>query len=198
FRGRVPDDAAGGAVAPLPNTAGAAGASGSGAAPVPASGASVSFSAPPGAVEIRAIVENARGQVIDSTTETLTLPDYARTEVSLGTARVFRARTARELLQIRNSPDAAPIVSREFSRAERLFIRFDAYAARGTRPDVTVRLLNRAGQPMADVPVQATEGKPFQIDFPLASLAAGEYILELNAKAGSGTAQQMIGFKVGS
>jgi len=48
------------------------------------------------------------------------------------------------------------------------------------------------------VPVTAVDGKPFLIDFPLASLAAGEYVLQLDAKASSGTAQQMIGFKVGS
>ena len=43
---------------------------------------------------------------------------------------------------------------------------------------------------MADVPVQAVEGKPYQIDFPLASLAPGEYLIQLDAKTGSGTAQQ--------
>ena len=30
----------------------------------------------------------------------------------------------------------------------------------------------------------------------LASLAAGEYLLELNAKAESGTAQQMVAFRI--
>ena len=51
---------------------------------------------------------------------------------------------------------------------------------------------------MADVPVQAADGKPFQIDFPLASLAAGEYLIQIEAKTPSGSAQQLIGFKVGS
>jgi hypothetical protein len=51
---------------------------------------------------------------------------------------------------------------------------------------------------MADVPIQAAEGKPLLIDFPLASLAAGEYIIEVDAKAPSGSAQQMIAFRVGS
>ena len=51
---------------------------------------------------------------------------------------------------------------------------------------------------MADVPIQAAEGKPYLIDFPLASLAAGEYIIQLDAKTPSGSAQQMIGFRVGS
>ena len=65
-------------------------------------------------------------------------------------------------------------------------------------PEVTAKLLNRAGSAMADVPIQAADGKPLLIDFPLASLAAGEYIIQVDAKTASGAAQQMIGFKVGS
>lgn len=190
FRGRVgPDEAA--ADAPAAPAAPAAGAP-------PAPGASVSFTTPPGQVEMRMVVENARGQVVDSTTQTITAPDYSKTQVSFSTPRVFRARTARELLLLRNNLDAAPSATREFSRAERMLVRFDAYAAGGTRPEVTAKLLNRAGVAMSDVPVQRADGKPFQIDFPLASLAAGEYVIQIDAKTASGTAQQMVGFRVGS
>ena len=168
------------------------------AVPAPAAGASVSFNVAPGPIDIRIVVENARGQVIDSTAQTLTVPDYSNTPLSFGTPRLYRARTAREMLLIRNNLDAPPTATREFSRGERLLIRFDAYAGGGARPEVTAKLLNRAGAPMADVPVQVADGKPFQIDFPLASLGAGEYIIQLDAKTASGTAQQMIGFKVGS
>jgi len=102
------------------------------------------------------------------------------------------------MAQVRNNVNAVPTVEREFSRTERLLVRFDAYAADSTAPAVTAKLLNRAGQSMADVPIQAVAGKPFQIDLPLASLAAGQYLLELDAKTASGTAQEMIAFRVGS
>jgi VWFA-related protein len=193
FRGRVPDPSA----AAVPDPASTTG-QGTPPATAAAPGASVSFNAAPGQLELRLVVENSRGQVIDSSTQSVTLPDYGKTQVSFGTPRIYRARTAREMMLLRNNLDAPPIATRDFSRAERLLIRFDAYAAAGAKPEVTAKLLNRAGQPMADVPVQAADGKPFQIDLPLASLAAGEYILELDAKAPSGTARQMIGFKVGS
>jgi hypothetical protein len=191
FRGRVPDPSAPAQVAPLaPAGAGES---------TELAGASVTFSAPPGGIDLRIVVENERGQVIDSTTQALTLPDYAGTQVSFSSPRIYRARTAREALQIRNNPYAMPTAAREFSRGERMLIRFDAYAAGGgAAPEVTAKLLNRAGTPMADVPIQAAEGKPFLIDFPLASLGAGEYIIQVDAKTASGTAQQMIGFKVGS
>ena len=190
FRGRVPDGA-------LPD-APAAPTAGGGTANVALPAASVTFAAPPGPIEMKIVVENDSGQVIDSTTQSLTLPDYAQTQVSFGTPRVYRARTAREAMLIRNNVDALPTVSRDFSRGERMLVRFDAYAGSGPRPDVTGKLLNRAGTPMSDVPITAVEGKPFLIDFPLAALAAGEYIIQLDAKTASGTAQQMIGFKVGS
>ncbi len=194
FRGRVPDPS-------LPAVSDPGAGSSQTPAGQPAAappGASVSFNAPPGPLELRVVVENDHGQVVDSTTESLTLPDYSKTDVSFGTPRVYRARTAREMMLLKNNLDAAPIAKRDFSRAERLLIRVDAYAPSGAKPEVTARLLNRDGNPMADVPVQAADGKPFSIDLPLASLAPGEYILELDAKAPSGTAQQMVGFKIGA
>jgi VWFA-related protein len=189
FRGRVPDAATLAAAqpsGPLPP----------GAIVLPT--AAVSFAAPPGPLELRMAVEDADGQVIDSTTQTLTVPDFDRTQVSFGTPRLYRARTAREALLIRNNVNALPVVGRDFSRGERMLIRFDAYAAGDARPEVTAKLLSRAGATMADVPVQATEGQPFLIDFPLASLGAGEYVIEVDAKTPQGSAQQMIAFKVGT
>ena len=59
-------------------------------------------------------------------------------------------------------------------------IRFDAYAPGGT-PNVAAKLLNRAGQAMVDVPVSTqAAGATHQIDLPLASMAPGEYLVEIN------------------
>ena len=126
------------------------------------------------------------------------IPDFTKAQVAIGTPKVFRARTAREFVLARNNPNAVPTAARDFSRTERLLIRFEAYGNGGAAPAVTAKLLNRAGQKMSDIPVQANAGQPFQIDFILAPLAAGEYILELDAKSAENTAQQMIGFKVGT
>jgi len=194
FRGRVPD----GAATPSPTANAPANAASSTAPPTPPASASVSFDAPPGPLELRIMVEGATGQVVDSTTKDLTVPDYARTQASIGTPRVYRVRTARDLLLLKKDLEAVPTPGRDFSRAERIFVRFDAFAPDGSAPAVTAKLLNRGGQPMADVPVQAAAGQPFMIDFPLAPLAAGEYLLQIDAKAASGTAQEMIAFRVGS
>jgi VWFA-related protein len=204
FRGPVGTaDAAASTAAPSPAapamaTAPASSAGAPAAPVVAAAGASVSFTAPPGPIDMRISVENARGQVIDSTVQPLTVPDYSKSGVAFGTPRVYRVRTAREMLLVRNNPDAVPTAAREFSRGERLLVRIDVYSGGEAKPEVTGKLLNRVGTSMADVPVQAVEGKPFQIDFPLASLAAGEYLIKLEAKSPGGAAQQLIGFKVGS
>jgi hypothetical protein len=55
---------------------------------------------------------------------------------------VFRARTARDFQALTADASAVPLACREFSRAERLLIRFDVYG--GAVPSAV--LLNRAGQ----------------------------------------------------
>ena len=114
----------------------------------------MTFEAPPGQLQLRISVEGRRGQVIDSLTRELTLPDFTKVEVSFGTARVFRGRTVRDLANIKANPTSIPTTEREFSRTERLLIRADAYTPGGVAPTVTARLLNRGGQKMADLPLQ--------------------------------------------
>ncbi len=179
FRGRLPNDAA---------------ADGPGG--TKAAGGATTFEVPPGHLELKMVVEGSRGQVIDSVGRELTVPDYSTVEVSFGTPRVYRVRALPELQALRANPDAAPTASRDFSRSERLFVRVDAYAPGGVTPAVTAKLLNRAGQPMSDVPVQTPAGRSAEIDLPLAALAAGEYVLELTAKTPTGTAKELVAFRM--
>lgn len=184
FRGRVPDQSAG-ASAPSATTVPAAGA-----------GGATTFDVQPGHLELKMVVEGAGGQVIDSAGRELTVPDYNTVQVSFGTPRVYRVRSLPELQALRSKPDAVPTADREFSRTDRLFIRLDAYAPGGVVPTMTARLLNRGGNAMSDLPVQLPAGRSAEIDLPLAALAAGEYIVEVNAKTPSGTAQELIAFRI--
>ena len=192
FRGRVPEEGAAASAPPPPSDPPATPTD----APTP-TGSAVSFEAPPGQVQLRISVEGRRGQVIDSLTRELTLPDFTRVEVSFGTARVFRGRTVRELSNIKANPASIPTTEREFSRTERLLIRADAYTPGGVAPTVTARLLNRGGQKMSDLPVQVGAGGAVELELPLSSLPAGDYLIEMNATSNSGTAQELVAFKVG-
>jgi VWFA-related protein len=180
FRGRIPD---------APSTA----VPTTGKAEVP--GGSVSFEAPPGPLQLRISVEDARGDVLDSAGKELSVPDFTAVKVSLGTPRFYRARTVRDLQTLKTNAEAVPTVDREFSRTERVLVRVDAYAPGAVPPSVTARLLNRAGTPMADVPVQVS-GTTASIELTLANLAAAEYLLELTAKSEAGSVQELVAFKV--
>jgi VWFA-related protein len=160
-------------------------------------GGSMSFEAPPGQVRLRLVVEGPRGEIIDSVVRELTLPDFTAVEVTLGTPRLYRARTVREMQAIKANASTMPAVDREFSRSERVLLRVEAYAPGGVTPVVTARLLNRGGTAMADLPVQQPATGTFEIDLPLGAFAAGEYLIELNAKTPGGTAQEIVAFRVG-
>ena len=118
-------------------------------------------------------------------------------QVSLGTPRIYRGRTARDIQQIRQDADPTPAVEREFSRTERLLVRVDGYAPGGVTPAVSGRLLNRAGASMSDLPFKAAAGSTFETELPLSSLAAGEYLIEFTASTEAGKAQETIAFRVG-
>ena len=182
FRGRVPDQPS----QPAPPAVAAG-------APM---GASATFEAPPGQLQLRMAVQTADGVVLDSATQELTVPDYTKVQVSFATPRVYRARTPREAQALLANPEAVPVADRNFGRTERLIVRANAFAPGGTTPDVTARLLNRGGTAMADVAVQASPAGAAQMDLPLANFAAGEYILELTAKSDGSSAQEVVAFRI--
>ena len=163
---------------------------------VAASG-TVSFEVPPGQLQLKMTVEGEKGEVLDAETREFTVPDYTHVQTTLSTPWIFRARTARDVQNIRANPASAPAVDRDFSRAERLLIRVNAYAPGGVTPTVAGKLLNRAGAAMADLPMQAFGLTTFETELPLSALAAGEYLIELTATTESGTAKETIAFRVG-
>jgi hypothetical protein len=187
FRGRVPEVA-------LASSAAATTGSTQNAARGPSR---VSFDVTPGKVQLRLAVEGTGAQVLDSEMREISVPDLTSPQTALGTPAVLRGRNAREFQQIKADPDAVPLATREFSRTDRLLIRVPAYGPGATTPALAVHLLNRTGQSMIEVPV-APSGKPGeqQIDLPLASLAPGEYVIEIKAAGDGDDAKELVGFRV--
>jgi hypothetical protein len=178
-----------------PASGSGSGTTGTAAASAPISG-STTFEAPPGRVQLRFMVQGANDQVIDSSTQELTVPDYTTVSVSLGTPRVYRARTPRESQAIATGTSGVPTAERSFARTDRLVIKADAYAPGSDKPAVTMRLLNRGGTSMSEIPMQTSPAGDAYAEIPLAPLAAGEYVVELNAKAAAGSAQELIGIRI--
>ena len=188
FRGRAPD-AALASNAPTPQ--------------VPAAGPATTpqklvFDVPPGKVELRMTVERAgSGGTLDQEIRTIDVPDLTGPQVALSTPRVYGARTVPEFRTFASDPNAVPATGREFSRTQRLLIRFDTYGPGTEKPTPTATLLNRGGQKMADVPVvAATAGSGYQIDMSLNTVPVGEYLIEITAKTPSGEAKELVPFRV--
>jgi len=191
YRGPVPPESA----APPAEPAAAAAP----AQPALRAGSKVSFDAAPGRMQVRLIVQNAKGQVLDTFQQEIGLPDFSGAEVRLSTPAVLRARTPREFQALSRDPDPVPTSLREFRRTDRLLIRFFASVPGGaSSAEVTARMLNRVGQKMVDLaaPPPADPAQPYQIDLPLAGLSPGEYVIEIQAKGVSGESTELIAIKV--
>jgi VWFA-related protein len=156
------------------------------------------FEAAPGRVRLRMSIQDMSAQVLDSDVRDLTVPDF-RKPVAIGTPEILRARNARDFRRI-DDDAAVPVASREFSRAERLLIRFPAYGPADAVPALSAKLLNRMGQTMRELSVAPapTPSGANEIDLPLAGLANGEYLIELTAKSPAGEAKDRINFRVTS
>jgi hypothetical protein len=173
----------------------AAGADGGSPARAPSR---VIFEAAPGKMQLRLSVEGAGSGVLDSEVRDIVIPDLTLTQTSLGTPELFRARTPREIQQLKADAQAVPATTREFSRTDRVFMRVAAYGAGA--PALTAHLLNRAGQTMSELPVTppAAAGADAIVDVPLAGIAPGDYIVEVKATGEGGEAKELIGFRVTS
>jgi VWFA-related protein len=177
FRGRVPET-------PTPSVAAT-------------SGARVTFEAPPGKVQLRLSVEGAASEVLDSETREVPVPDLTSPQTVLGTPEFFRARTLRDFQMMQADTKAVPTATREFSRTDRVLVRVPAYGPGGTPPAIAAKLLNRAGDPMSELPTTAPGSNAIEV--PLARLSPGEYLVEITAgdPAAAGDAiKEVVGFRV--
>jgi VWFA-related protein len=194
FRGRVPD-----VVLASAAPAGGSNAAVAGGGSTPRAPSRVTFDVKPGKMELRVSVEGAGAQVLDTETREIAVPDLTTAQNIMGTPAVFRARTLRDYQQLKGDADAVPIASREFSRTDRVLIRVPTYGPGNTTPPLSVHLLNRAGQPMAELPAApASHPGEQQIEVPLTALAPGEYLVEIKTSGEGGDAKELLGFRVTS
>jgi hypothetical protein len=169
-------------------------------APDPAAGriaGRIAFDAPAGLVRLRLTTENADGLRIENEDVSYEVPDFTGAHPMISTPVVYRARTAREIILLRASTDAMPAITRQFSRTERLLVRFDAYGPAGTTPKLAVRLLNKVGESLATYPEPTlVSGSTFDIDVALGALPPGDYLLEITAASATESTKRLLGIKI--
>jgi VWFA-related protein len=157
--------------------------------------ARVVFDAPPGVLRLRMSIQDAASTVLDQDVRQLSLRDL-KGDVAIGTPEVLRARNAREFRAL-DAEAAVPVSSREFSRTERLLIRFRAYGPAGVPPLVSAKLLDRVGHVIHALDVVGTQAAGENaIDLPLAGFAPGDYTIEFKAAGGGHEAVERLPFRV--
>jgi VWFA-related protein len=153
------------------------------------------FETEPGRLRLRMKIEDASRRQVDSDVRDLEVRDV-RGRVSIGTPEFLRARNAREFRTIHENPQAVPVSSREFSRTERLLIRFRVHDPGDAALSVGARLLNFAGQPMRTLEAREAAGGTYEVDVALAGLVSGDYFLELTAGGTAGQTTERVAFRV--
>ena len=161
-------------------------------------GGVVTFTAPPGPLDLRIVVEGAGGEVLDTEAKSVTVPDYNAAGVSIGTPRLFRARTARDIATLKTAPNARPAAARAFARTERLLVRFSAWGPGGVAPVVKAKLLNLRGEHVADLaaPSPGPDGT-FELEIPLSPYAPNDYLIELRSGDGADAARVLTAIRIG-
>ena len=178
YRGKVPAQAppAAGAGVPSPG------------------GGQTSFLIAPGAAQVKVSAEGTEGGVLQSDLIDLAVPDFAKEPQVVGTPALFRARTARDLQALASAAVAQPTAARQFSRTEKLLLRVHVVGA-----EPSIRLMSRTGDGMSPLVVRAAPaGGPFthEVEIPLASLPAGDFLIEVKAGQAPDAPRRLTGLKV--
>jgi hypothetical protein len=157
----------------------------------------LTFTTRPGAIHVRASAEDAAGQSLDIEEREVQVPDFTSVRPMLTVPEIYRARTAREFAQVRDSVTALPTTTHHFMRTDQLLARFRLYGPGGTRPTVVVTVRNSLGETLSTLPTprQRPDGQ-LEVALVPASLAAGTYIMEIEAALAEDKARIFWGFAI--
>ncbi len=188
FKGAVGEDPSGGVPPAGPGI------------PAAARRGTVQIDVPPGKLSLRMSIEGKPDDVLDTDDRTVDVPDFTEPKPRLSTPRVYVARNAREFQAIKGDSAASPTATREFRRTERLLLRLSAVAPGAAAGGITysARLLNRQGDRMLDLQVASPpDGEPATVEVPLASLPAGEFLVEVGVKGADGAdTTELVAFRM--
>jgi len=156
----------------------------------------LSFAVRPGEVRLKVVVKDERGDTVDEDTRQISIPDLAQPALTLSSPAAILARNAAELRAV--AAASVPFAGREFSRTDRLFVRFEVYGDAAADAVVTARLLSRSGGQLRTLTVQAPRNglDAYEIDVPLGSLARGDFLIAIAAEAGDDRAEALFPLRV--
>ena len=153
--------------------------------------AQTSFEVAPGPLQISLSI-NAAKKWLGRDVRYIDVPQFDPAKPVIAAIEFIRPRSLPEFVALQRRADAVPTAIRDFVRQDRLLVRVRAFA--GVEPaDVQVRMLNRSGQLLLELPQLARVDGAAQFDLPFARYARGEYRLEIRATgAGQATTQILL------
>jgi hypothetical protein len=88
-----------------------------------------------------------------------------------------------------------PYAGHEFERTDRIVLRFTVAGSAAGSATVTARLLNKWATALADLPVTPNDGR-YETTLTIASLARGDYLVEVTAASGAAAAKALAPLRV--
>jgi VWFA-related protein len=159
----------------------------------------VSFDAPPGPIMLRLTAQNEKGVRLENMQLDFTVPDFTTVGPAITTPVVFRARTARDVQQLRAAENPVPAATRTFLRSERLLLRFRVLGPGGAVPALKMELLNKQGDSLVALPDPTNvSGDQFEAVVGLGSLPPGDYLFAITATIDGETLRELIAIHVTS
>jgi hypothetical protein len=160
-------------------------------------GGALVFDAPAGSVRVKIEVRNSVERRIETTDASVDVPDFSSTAAQITIPFVYRGRTARDLQTVRTAAAPIPTTVRAFARAERLLLRFDAYAPGGAAPAITMKILNQNGSNVAAMPPPTRTGaNSFESEFSLGAFPPSDYVIEIAADANGDVVKRLLAIRV--
>jgi hypothetical protein len=157
----------------------------------------ISFTSPPGSVQLDLTIQDSSGDMIDREQRTITVPDVAKTTLALTTPVLSRARSSAEFRSISAAPEPVPFAGRDFTRSDRLLVRVAPYGTAAAAAEVTAQLVGPRGTTLAELPIHAEgEGAGFRLDLPLSSLATGEFIIAIAARTTAERVETLVPLRI--
>jgi VWFA-related protein len=156
----------------------------------------VTFDAPPGGVRVRVVPENARGTRLDAQDDQVDVPNFGAGKPVITVPVIYRGRTVLDIRQLKNTPTALPSVSREFSRTERLLLRFQASGPSGPPTSISMSVLNQQGALMAPMPAPVATANGYDAEVVLGAFPAGTYVIEITGDFGGQKIRTLLAIRV--
>ena len=157
---------------------------------------SATFDVAPGAVDVRRTLFDHDGVSLGARSTHVDVPDYAHVPLAISSPELFRARTGIELRAIETDGSVTPFAGHEFGRTDRVVVRFFVTGTALGSAAIKARLLNKSGAALADLPLTQKQPGEYETSLTIASIARGEYLVEITASAGDAHAQALAPLRI--